>query len=354
MKLTSIGGSNNDGLFRAENGTIYFRKYREGKGEICRSTKTTSLERARKRREELMEELWGDAPLKAKRQIVGELWAVWYEGMEITKSKGTAVSIASSWKHLEAHAGGRFLDEITAEWWTNSYIPRKREESGASRKFFNERKWLGMFLKWCDETGKGDRGWKRPKLTNPDPKRESGRAYSDDEIRRLLEQADWKLKAKIIMGCHHFMRRNEVATLAKDRVDRVNRTIHLRALDTKIRKPRTFPYSEQLEQIFVILDAENEKAGINSPFVFPSPVNPDQPIGPDGFKRAWGTAKRNAGNIKGRFHDLRHTGLTKAFKAKGSNAALICHFAGLSLEEAERTYLHFTTDDLRGVENLVE
>jgi integrase len=354
-----IGGAQNDGLYRHTiTKKIKFRKYREGKGEIDRSLKTSDLTMARRRRDELIVELWGDQPKVQRRLTNRELWPTWRDGKAQTKSAGTMSSIDASWKNLDPYAGDMFPDEITEDWWLTVYIPRKREEpslrtgkANPDRKFMNERKWLLAFL---NHLKRQDVIKKVPNLVNPDPPRDRAEIFTEEEFGRLLDNADWSLMAKLVMGRDHFMRRSEVAFLTWDRVDRVNRTIHLRAQDTKIRKPRTFPYNESLETLFGILKAEQERAGVDSPFVFPSPTDPAKSILKDGFNTAWRNCKRKAKvPARKKFHWLRHTGLTNAFKRQRLGAAQICTFAGLSLEEAQKTYLHFTTDDLRGIENLV-
>jgi integrase len=358
VKLTPVGGTANDGLFRAANGTLYFRKYREGKGEICRSTKTKDLVLARRKRDELMAELWGDRRKVVRRNTVGELWPTWFRGKAATKSAGTASSIHSSWKNLEPYIKDKFPDEVSEDWWVTVYIPRKREEvnsrtkcANPKRKFMNERKWLLAFLKYLKRQ---DLVQKVPNLINPDPARARAEIFSRTEFVRLCRTADWSLRAKLVMGRDHFMRRSEIAFLAWDRVDRENRTIHLRAEDTKIRKARTFPYNRRLERLFRLLLADQARAGVPSPFVFPSPTDANKSILRDGFATAWRNCKGRAKvDVRKKFHWLRHTGLTTAFRRQRLGAALICQFAGLSLEEAQRTYLHLTTDDLRGVEDLV-
>jgi hypothetical protein len=113
---------------------------------------------------------------------------------------------------------------------------------------------------------------------------------------------------------------------------------------TKIRKARSFPYNENLEAHFQILDA---KYGANRKYLFPSPVNPGRSIGRDGFATAWQTCKRRAG-VVGKFHWLRHSALTRAFRS-GKNPALICQVAGLDIKMAQSTYLHFEPEDCREV-----
>lgn len=356
MKLDSIAGPQNDGLFRSKTGVIYFRKYREGKGEIFRSTRAKDLTVARRRRDEFMQELWGQAPKKLRHETVGELWPGFYQGKLETKSKATGQSILSSWKNLETQICNKFPDEVTEDWWLTEYIPLKREEvspktgkSNPHRKFMNERKWLLAFLNHLKRQGNLN---KIPRLINPDPPRAKGRAYLNEETFAMIQAADWIFLPKLVMALEHFMRRSEIALLEKTWVDRKNRVINLPASVTKTRQARRIPYNERLEILFNVLD---EKFGeLNSPYVFPSPKDPKKSIGRDGFMSAWKSCKRLA-EIKGKanFHWLRHTGLTRAFRVPGVNVAKVCAVAGLDIHEAMATYVHFTLDDLRGVENLV-
>lgn len=359
MRLTPIGGAQNDGLFRAETGVIYFRKFREGKGEIFRSCRTDKPGEARDRRDEFMAELWGEKKKEKKaRQTVGELWAVWYQGMSATKAPKSAESIRTAWKNLRPYAENLFLDEITLTWWTNTYIPKKRAEKNprkgidnAERKFFNDWKWLSGMLKWAEGEGHGGADWVRPKLFDPDPETDEGVVYSDEQMSALRGNAGLRMLALIVMGEEHFMRRSEGRLLEWARV-RPDQTIHLRAQDTKIREARTFPFNDRLARLFDDLLNEQRAAGIESRYVFPSLVasDEDRPMSFSEFRTEWGRCCRAAGLPEGsRFHWLRHTGLTKAFKSKAANPAVICVFAGLSLEEAMKTYVHFTVTDLREV-----
>lgn len=280
---------------------------------------------------------------------IKELWPSWANGMKQKgKSEATIRSMESAWKHLKHVIGEKLVEEITDEYWTNEILPAVRARTKPTYVFFNMRKWIRMFLKWAETNNKGPRYWHRPNLSDPDPKREPGRAYSPDEVSRLLLNADWLLKPKIIMGIDHFMRRSEISLLSKERVDRAKQIIHLRAQDTKIRKARSFPYSDELEECFNLMDKKHAELGIVSPFVFPSPLDPMKSIARDGFSSAWQTCKRRA-KVEGKFHWCRHTGLTWKFKEDGANHAKICEFAGLRIDEAQKTYVHLETEDLRDV-----
>src|SRR3990167_7794192 len=218
MSWEKIGGIQNDGLYRdSVTKKIKFRKFREGKGEIDRSCRTASLEVARRRRDEMMAELWGEVPLKNRRQTVGEIWPIWQTAATSSSRDATKLSVAASKKHLAPYIFDKFIDELTNEWWQTEYVPKKRAEvvnadTGATRekrKFFNDRKWLGMFLKWCDENGKTPVGWRKPRLSDPDPARDVGKAYEWAEYERMLDVADWSMMTKLVMSCEHFMRRSE-------------------------------------------------------------------------------------------------------------------------------------------------
>lgn len=276
---------------------------------------------------------------------IAELWESWAKGMSLMKSEATVASIKSAWKHLEPLIGHRHLQEITGEFWVNEIIPAIRSKTHPEFRFFNCKKWISMFFKWCDENQKAPTGWRRPRLIDPDPETKVGKAYSVEETDALILHADWFLRPKIILALELFMRRSEIALLSKDRVDREKRIIYLRAEDCKTRHARSFPFNDAVEEQFKILD---EHLGhLNSPWVFPSPNDPSKSIGRDGFSTAWATCKRKA-KVIGRFHELRHTALTRAFRG-GGNSALICAMAGLNIDVAQRIYLHFSVDDLREV-----
>lgn len=296
---------------------------------------------------QLLKEILNEDEAPAGKPI-RELWLAWSNGM---KQQGKAVatmrSIDSQWKHLELIIGDMPVEKITGELWTNVIIPQVRIQSHPGFVFANMRKWLSMNLKWSEENGKGPQGWRRPRLIDVDPEREAGRAYSIEETGRLETNSDWLLKPKIVMALDHFMRRSEISLLSKERVDRSKRIIHLRAIDTKIRRARSFPYNDRLEELFVAMDLKHAELGIVSPFMFPSPLNASKSIGRGGFQTAWETCKRLSGVI-GKFHWLRHTALTRAFRG-GGNPALICQMAGLDISMAQKVYLHFDTEDLREV-----
>lgn len=354
MKLVPIEAKGCDNLYRnPKTQIIYFKIFRKDRGEFHRSTRTHVLAEARMIADDFRKEFLGISRIKKGRKLCGELFDPWIERKAIKARPSTISSIKLSWSHLRPFIENMLPEDITAEWWESVYVPEKRKPTvsnsgktidNSGRKFFNDRKWLSMFLIQLKRDGVLE---KIPTLIDVDPPRAPGKVYSDDEVASLLQNAGVDLKLQILMGVTMGMRIGEIMGMTLDRIDFEKRTMHLRAQDTKTKKPRTFGISEPVWEMIEALELEY---GPGAP-LFANPEASDRPQGRQGNKTAWTTCKRLA-EVTGRFHWLRHSFLTRAFK-QSTNPALICHYAGLSLEEAERTYLHFTPEDTRVVSTLV-
>lgn len=363
MKLEKITARGAEGLYR-ESSTkiIYFRQFRKGRGEIKVSTRTTLLDAAKTFRDALIQKSGGPKK-KNQRRTALEMYDQWVDRKRAQdKSAGTITSMVSSRNFFAKFFDSMMPDEITSEWWDLKFIPQtrylkfkpvKNKETGVwereevvrktPRKFYNDHKWLTAYLEQCLE----DRLIvKVPKIENPDPERDPGKVYTDDEIDRLLlNSQNEDLYLAILMGATMGMRRGEIFKLRSDRVDLKARMIRLRKEDTKIRKARSFAISPDCWELI----SARARAG---EWIFPSKSVEGAHLHIDGYMTAWKNLKAITG-ITGRFHFLRHTFLTKAFRAPGANAALICFYAGLSLEVAQKVYLHFDDEDTREVAGLV-
>lgn len=348
MKLQKIVAGGADGLYREQKTQIiYFRQYRKDRGELKRSLKTKDLKAAKRLRDEIRARFTQKSAIAKQEKTALELFDLWVARKEsLKKSPATITSIKATRKFLAPHLESMLPEEITAEWWESVYIGEVRSfTENPNRKFFNDRKWLLSFLKSLQEDGKLA---KAPKLVNPDPKESVGKVYSDEDVALLLNFAqNPDLHLAILMAATMGMRRGEIFELRADRIDIKKQLIRLKKEDTKTRKARTFAISQACWPELKI------RAQRGSLWVFPSKEHKNKPLHKDGFYTAWDNLKTTCG-IEGRFHDLRHTFLTKAFNAPGANPAQICSYAGLSLEVAERVYLHLTEEDSRQVAGLVK
>jgi integrase len=363
MKLDPVTGRGCEYLKRhPESGIYYFRRFTKETGELTISLRTRDLADAKRKRDEII----GGANRARRRAKAGktalERFDAWVaRKRSANKSTGTITSILSSRNFFEKYLAEMMPSDITAEWWEEVFIPetkflrfkpikvpgggygRQEKKRTKPRKVYNDRKWMVSFLEQCLE----DRLiTKVPKLVNPDPPVDPGKVYTDEEVQLLLNMAQTEdLHLAILMAVTMGMRRGEIFGLRSNRVDSKAGMIRLKAEDTKIRKPRAFAIAPSCKEAILARARTGE-------WVFPGKSGPSSPVHKDGYMSAWKTLKKITG-VEGRFHFLRHTFLTKAFRAPGSNAALICHYAGLSLEVAQKVYLHFNDDDSKQVAGLV-
>lgn len=351
MKLIPIDGRGNEYLFTPEGQhVVWTSRSKKGFKRLQRSLRTSNTIEAREKRDELFAVWFGEKKKENKKvlKLAGERWDEWAK-TKSRKSQGTNDSIKYSGQHIRPLIESMDPNEITGTWWENTYIPTKRAEA-SDRKFFNEWKWLSSFLNSLHREGHIE---KLPLLENPDGETEEGLNLEDSEINALYAQAHGDLTLQIDLGFKHFMRRSEVLLLPYAEINFRKGGIELPAFRTKIRKARFVPLNDE-----TLATLRARKALSKSPYVFPNRKDPKRPMGRKGNDKAWKGAIRRANqngitiSPEATFHDLRHSGLSRAFVATNRYAE-ICVVAGLSLAEAQRTYLHLTPDQTRFVAGLV-
>lgn len=352
MKLNPLGGRGNEYLKTpVDSKIIWVDRFKKGFKRLQRSLRTSNPPEARSERDRLFVEHFGERPVISDtvRLLSKDLFPNW-EKTKARKSEATKDSIKYSFKHINPFIDHFYPDQINEAWWENTYIPAKLAES-PDRKFANEQKWLMTYLNYLHREGFLKR---LPQLKNPDGPSEEGLNLDDTEMSALYAEANLDLQLQIDLGFKHFMRRSEVCLLPWCEIDFKEGVINLPAERTKIRKARTVPLSSETLSVLIA-----RKSKSDSPYVFPSPGRPDRSIGRKGndtaWKRAIDRANRKTPVIRpeATFHDLRHSGLTRAFVATNRYAE-ICVMAGLSLEEAQRTYLHLKPEHTRFVAELVQ
>lgn len=332
MKFVRVKGSANSHLYKR--GDHYWVRGRFEKRLLQKSLGTNNLTDARIFRDKEIAIFLGRKPKNSGVSLLGEKFDEWIEINKVKWSIGTTESVTNQWtNHLKPFFEKELISDVNDTAWLK-YVSDKRK-TDLKRKFFNDRKYLSMFLNWAFREGLIE---KLPKLSDVDPEVKAGRVYSSDELEALLQASDNDLAIQIVLALTMGMRVGEILSLEWRQVDFKRKLIHLPAAKTKIRKERTFAISEDALPLLI---SRHERS--RSDWVFPSPKDSTKSVGKGGNKSAWKSAKKKAG-VVGRFHDLRHTFLTNAFRS-GANPALICYYAGVSLEEAQKTYLHFTPED---------
>jgi integrase len=184
-------------------------------------------------------------------------------------------------------------------------------------------------------------------------KKKAGRVYSPAEILALWDAMNEETRDQFSLSYECFMRLREALYLEWNRVDLKTGEITLRPEDvktgSKTGKGRSFLVSPTaLLRLRARYDSRASQR-----WVFPSPTDPDQAAHSN--KTAWNTAKRNAG-VKGkaRWHDLRHTAISRSLLEAGADLVQVSEYAGVSIRTLQRVYLHSTAAHTASVSNSVK
>jgi hypothetical protein len=205
---------------------------------------------------------------------------------------------------------------------------------------FNHWKFFVTLFKYARERKLIDPHYKLEYNEKKEDRRARGMVLSKADLIKLLDHSSENWRDRIILGRYTGMRPGEVRELKKEFVDFDTWKVTLPSWFTKTRMDREFVIASQACRELLL--RRKLKTG-ESPYFFPGTSDPNGPA--DKTLTRWHALLRRARiNPDYTPHDLRHTYLTEMFKTS-LNPALICFQAGLSLEEAQETYLHFNADD---------
>lgn len=248
---------------------------------------------------------------------------------------------------LREELGHVYLNDFTrAEYmkWITAFKSKKKRST-----FDDYTKFINIIFNYAYQNKYITNKIKFPK-TDPE-KGQVGRVYTDAELLRIYSCTHGTLLVQFVLSFECFMRLREVLYLTWDRVDLDKKFITLRKQDVKTGSRtgmgRFIPLSDFAYNLLVKM-----KYISTSIYVFPNPAG----TGPQhSNKKAWSTVKRHA-KISGRarWHDIRHTALTKAALEKMVSPTRLCKVAGLSIRTLERVYLHSQIEYLREVTKSLE
>ena len=254
-------------------------------------------------------------------------------------------------RHLVEHLGDKLLIEVTVNTVVSYQSARLRE--GASGKTINEE--VGFLLRVMGDVGdvvrlklKKDRKLKLPQNEN------CGRALTQEEEPRLLAEAQRAqspfIFPAIIVALNTTMRDSEIRHLTWGQADFFKQLITVGKSKTAAGSGRTIPMNgELLKMLAEYKNWYEEKVAEALPghYVFPwarsKKYDPTRPLVT--FKTAWRTVRSKA-NVDLRFHDLRHTLITKLAES-GAGDETIMAIAGHVSRRMLSRYAHIRTEAKR-------
>jgi integrase len=288
---------------------------------------------------------------KSKEALSFKTWRDVAEGFKeeaVWKSENTKrTALNQIDKHLIPYFGGYDPEEINDNKWQK--YGQGRREKAPKCSLLNAMKYFWAIQNWAHE-----KGIVKTKFTpfDFDANRKSpGVLVSREQLNSIQAH----LAADVVWGSlwidlsemawEMAFRRGELSKLEWDRVNLETGEITLELEHTKTRRGRKPVMTRKARSIM-----ERRFEARQGPYVFPMATNPKRPL--HDKDKPWQDAKRKAG-VKCRFHDLRHTWLTNAFKASNKYAE-ICEYAGLTLDEALKTYVKFGISEMQSVASIFD
>ena len=317
---------------RGKRGTYWYR-FRFAGRMIHESTKTQSKTLARdgerQRRREL-EEKWNRVERRSLPPTFRHASSAWLEAEKPHLAERTHEIYEVAVRcHLSPAFGPRLLCDIGAD--TIAAYQARRKEAGASARTINkELQVLRQILKRHKLWGnlQGDVKFEREHC-------EIGKALTRAEEKKLLKAcaSNALLNAAVTLALNTALRKNEIRTLHWSQVDFEKRSVTVGRAKTQAGSGRVIPLNQPAFDSLVRWagrlvesNAEDyvfpacEAAGIEREHPDRERIDPSRPI--MSWRSAWRAALKRAG-LQLRFHDLRHTCITKLAESQASEQTLM-------------------------------
>ena len=182
------------------------------------------------------------------------------------------------------------------------------------------------------------------KVSMPNPQNERDRILSEDEWKRLYDEAAPHLKPILLVAYRLGMRYSEIVNLTWDRVDRERGLITLRAIDTKTKQLRQVPMTAD---VLAVLKDLHKVRYLGQDRVF---LRDGESV--TSVKTAFENAKDRAGIANFRFHDMRHCAATALRRAGVDNTTAMA-IIGHKSPQMWRRYNTIDATDLRAAASKV-
>lgn len=198
-----------------------------------------------------------------------------------------------------------------------------------------------------------DTPFRRFALPRPNPGRI--RAFSGQEVERVLSQLSERMKRIVTFALNTGLRLTNIASLKWAQVDFVNRVITIPAEEHKNKKAHTLPMNSTVFSLLQAVKTERDNRNVVS---LASAVNVflsgmGEPYTSAGISDNFRRALERAGIEDATFHDLRHTFCTE-LAARGGTPQDIMFAAGHSDLRSTMRYTHRRMDRLRQVVGLLD
>lgn len=332
-------------VFKRSGSPYYYTDFVVLGKRIQESTKTTkktvAREIERKRKEELLDAVNGIQPARRANRIqsVSDVANRYIERFPLNHRPKSVESAEGRLAHIKRLLGTTLLADLTED-VLYGYI-RTRSREGASGRTLNME--IAMLSRAIGKP------WKMlwPGLRKLEEGKDVGRALGPEEetslIAALQEVRSPIISTVVRIALLTGMRQGEILSLIWGQIDFAKNTLTVGTAKTAAGTGRVIPLNKDLR---LLLDAHSDWykqqfGGLNAswylfPFGTPYPSDPTRQI--TTIKHAWETLREKAG-VSCRFHDLRHTAITKLAESGASEGTIMALAGHVSRSMLER-YSH--------------
>lgn len=169
-----------------------------------------------------------------------------------------------------------------------------------------------------------------------------------EDVARILAELQPQAADAVALGALTGMRKGEMLRLKVTDFREAEGGIRIRGDETKGRRDEWIPLGA--EALAVVKRRAGEARGLNSIWLFPSPISPAEPL--KDYRTAWLAACRRAGVQHHRIHDLKATFVTTALKAT-NDPRLVQNLARHKSYSTTERYLAAVGNERRAAADLI-
>ena len=325
------------------------RRYRGSTGETDKDKAIKEECRQRERLDRTYSQILEEESRQQRRKTIRQAAEEFYDDYATKHESATWAKYGLG--HVKRLLGDRLVVEITPQLVEGYQTSRLREKAGP--KTINDE--VQLLIRLTGDQAEHIRGTLRRKkaLKLPVPP-SPGKPYSADEKARMLEEAQKlrtpMLRAALALDLNTGLRDKELREIRWEQIDLVNKVLTVGKSKTDAGTGRRVPLNETAMEALTAHAAWYTKRfkackpeWCAFPFGTPLPKDPTRPI--TSFKTAWIKVRKEA-DVKGRWHDNRHTLITELGEA-GAGDETIMGIAGHVSKAMLAKYSHIRMEAKR-------
>lgn len=275
--------------------------------ESAKTQSKTVAREAEKVRRRQLEESWNGISKRTLPPSFNKASAEWLKGRTGRFAPSTVTIGRVSIMHLRPHFGEKLLCDITPR-AIEAYQQARLREGAQGRTVNIEIQTLGQIMK-------ASKCWRHldGEIHSLKERKDVGRALTPDEESRLLAEcakADSACFTAVVVALNTAMRKDEIRKLRWSQIDLFEGVVTVGKSKTDAGTGRVIP-----------LNVAARKALADWTERFPARQPADAAF-PLGWRKAWRNSLKRAG-FKVRFHDLRHTAITKLAESQASDQTIM-------------------------------